>query len=68
MEAVLVTVPLVVVLVDAVLVVVERYGLDAVVVLTGLGSVAENLCPMMVIELIGLMVKRPILFAEDSAK
>jgi len=38
-EAVLVAIPLVVVLVNAVVVVVERYGLEAVVVVVALDSV-----------------------------
>jgi len=63
-----VAIPLVVVLVNAVVVVVERYGLEAVVIVVGLDSVGWKVPPMIVIELTGLMVRRPILFSDSSVK
>jgi len=63
-----VAIPLVVVLVNAVVVVVERYGLEAVVIVVGLDSVGWKVPTMIVIELTGLMVRRPILFPDSSVK
>jgi hypothetical protein len=67
-EAVRVAVPLVVVLVNAVVVVVEREMLEAVKVVTALVVVGLKICPMTVTELIGLMVRRPILLPDSSLK
>ena len=62
------TVPLVVVVVKPVVVVVVRLVLEAVKIVAYLVSVTEKTWPMIVIDLNGLIVKRPILLPLLSLK
>ena len=68
MEAVLVAVPLVVVLINAVVVFVERSGLEAVVDVVYLDSVGWAVYPITVTDVRGLIVKHPILLPVFSLK